>query len=76
MYPSIFESLDMISWGWADETQSSSKLLFFALLYWAMGGEVNEVSSRVFARGIKFMFHHRSYSNVPARPQQYEIMES
>lgn len=75
--PSCMETLDMASWE-ADSlnTRSPSLLLFFSLLYWAVGGEPDEKSRRVFARGIKLMFHHRTYSNLPAKPQQYEIMQS
>lgn len=75
--PRCFESLDMTSWeDDRSETRSPSILLFFSLLYWAVGGEPDEKSCRIFARAIKLMFHHRSYSNVQARPQQYEIIES
>jgi hypothetical protein len=75
--PTCLESLDMTSWNDDSlDARSPSILLFFALLYWAVGGEPDEKSSRVFARGIKLMFHHRSYSNHPAKPQQYEIIES
>lgn len=71
------ESLDMTSWN--DDrihTCSSVVLMFFPLLYWAVGGDSDERSTRVFARAIKLMFHHKGYSNGPAKPQQYEIMES
>lgn len=75
--PSCMETLDMASWE-ADSlnTRSPSLLLFFSLLYWAVGGEPDEKSRRVFARGIKLMFYHRGYSNLPPNPQQYEIMQS
>jgi hypothetical protein len=72
-----FESLDMSLWN--DDgmhTYSPVVLMFFPLLYWAVGGESDEKSTRIFARAIKLMFHHKSYSNVPAKPQQYEIIES
>ncbi len=75
--PICFESLDMGSWD--DEslnTHSPAVLLFFPLLYWAIGGEPDEKGLRIFARAIKLMFHHRSYSNVASKPQQYEIIQS
>ena len=75
--PICFEGLDMSSW---DDNSlnrhSPATFLFFALLYWSVDGKPDEKSRQIFARGIKLMFHHRSYSNVPSKPQQYEIMES
>lgn len=74
--PICFESLDMSSWDDNSlNTYSSAVHLFFALLYWVIGGESDEKSRRVFARGIKLMFHHRSYSNS-SEPQQYQIIQS
>jgi hypothetical protein len=75
--PICFESLDMGSWD--DDslnTHSPAVLLFFPLLYWAIGGDPDEKSLRIFARAIKLMFHHKSYSNVASKPQQYEIIQS
>lgn len=75
--PICFESLDMTSWDDDSLSHTSSAVhLFFSLLCWAVGGEPDEKSRRVFARGIKLMFHHRSYSNTSSKPQQYEIIQS
>jgi hypothetical protein len=76
--PSCFEKLDMASWS-ADDFYSGSPaiLLLFVMMYWAVGGEPDEKSGRVFARAIKLMFHHKeSFSNSVAPPQQYEIVAS
>ena len=75
--PICFESLDIGSW--EDDslnTHSPAVLLFFPLLYWTVGGDPDEKSRRVFARAIKLMFHHKSYSSVPVKPQQYAIIQS
>jgi len=75
--PICLESLDMDSWDDDSLSTSSSVVhLFFALLYWAIGGEPDNKSRRVFARGIKLMFHHKNYSNNPSKPQQYKIIQS
>ncbi len=75
--PQCMESLDKATWDSdAIGSHSPSVLMFFSLLYWSVGGDPDEKSRRIFARAIKLMFHHRSHSNVPSRPQQYEIIES
>lgn len=75
--PQCMESLDNAPWDRdAIGCLSPFTLMFFSLLYWSVGGDPDEKSSRIFARAIKLMFHHRSYSRVPARPLQYEIIES
>jgi hypothetical protein len=75
--PDCFETLDMALWDKESLfMHSPAVLLFFPLMYWTVGGTPDEKSTRAFARAIKFMFHNKSYSNAPSKPQQFEIIAS
>lgn len=63
------EVLDNHSWE-RDELGDTFRFIFFSLAYWRLVGQGDDLSMRIFLRGMKFMFTRRSNGMEVDNPNQ------
>lgn len=69
--------LDRLSWeANSINYRDPSVYLCFSLMYWFAGGESDQISSRVFARGIKLMFDNKDSRSPKDLFQQNQVIKS
>jgi len=71
------ENLDRYPWGGNRiSRRDPSVYLYFPLTFWSVGGKPDNLSCRVFARGIKHMFDTKDYRHNQRRFEQNVIIQS
>jgi predicted MPP superfamily phosphohydrolase len=61
--------LDNHSWD-KDELGDTFRFIFFPLAYWRLSSKSDDLSTRVFLRGVKFMFSRRSDNDRVDKPDE------